>query len=122
MSVLIFAEVFATAAVLISSASAWHVYKTRVRFLSPKAPEVEPFVELVRRGRNLGPRIEVEEPQSTFLTIEQRREKIISLATDPEFLERAAMLRKSHRDNSGLIPPDPAAQSDHALWRERQKR
>lgn len=119
MSALIFAEAFAAAAVLISSASVWYVFIKTQSVPAPKTPEVAPFVELVR-GRNLGPRTDVEE-QPTFLSVEERREQIASRATAPDFLEMAASLRKSHHENSGLIPPDPSAQSDHAVWRARQR-
>jgi hypothetical protein len=118
VSLLIF-ETFATAAVLFSTASVWYiVYKTRLRLLSTKAPESAPSVP-ARSGRNLGPRIDMKD-QPVFLSVEERRNKIVALASDPEYLEKLDAIRKSRRNF--CIPPDVEAQTDHASWRSRQSR
>jgi hypothetical protein len=117
VSVLIF-EVLATAAFLISTGTI--LVGWRLLVFKPSTPEPA-MLPPVPSGRNLGPRTDVEE-QPIFLNAEERRNKIASLASDPEYIEKVKMLTKSHLENSGLIPPDPEAQSDHAAWRIRQQR
>jgi hypothetical protein len=121
MSLLIF-EVFATAAVLLSTASVWYIRSCNQVLNSPEvSPKVLEFTPTVpaRSGRNLGPRNDIQE-QPVFLTAEDRRAKIASLASDPEYLEKLEKIRKSRRFFG--IRPDPEAQNNHAAWRVRQQR
>jgi hypothetical protein len=121
MSLLIF-EAFATAAVLLSTASVWYIRSCNQVLNSPEvSPKVLEFTPTVpaRSGRNLGPRVGTED-QPVFLTADERRDKIAALASDPEYLEKLETIRKSRRNF--CISPDVEAQTNHAAFRARHQR
>jgi len=78
---------------------------------TPKLAETVKPVEFVR------PRIEPDRPK--FLSKEKRREAIRDAANDSEMQKRFDEIRERRQAASGLIPPDPEAQTKQAVWRVR---
>jgi hypothetical protein len=56
--------------------------------------------------------------RSRVLTMDERREEIKDRESDPEILTSVFDIRKKLSDTSGLIPPNPDAQTDIARFRK----